>query len=1182
MLKILFCFFILLVKMKNSYELNYDIIETKDEEIEAGISKTYFLDFNVKKKFIFNIEKDSLLQINIFTINCNIDIEPKNKTIYQMNLNIYSLELDSNKNNITVTPLIDIVDGVYKENYEQKHCPLVINSYYILNSTKQKLNIDNKNENFFYFNSSINNDIYNISYNIKKISNNSFISLSFRLQDIPFLVNISYINNKKQEKSISKYVNGSTFIYLDSEFLLYDKKNLENNGTLFIDIQNLFNESTFMFFKIIEKDNIFSLVKNELNFGFITSKTTYQYYHTEILKGEEGELMLHNKRVYGILYAKILNKNDSIDLNDISIYPHEKNETDVEYNEHKLQLKFNYKKTNHCLNGCILLITYKQIKSEEDFPLIGYEYTILSRFWNSTDYNSKIINLFFNEYFISCFGQGASNEHYYSIYIPNDAEKIIMQIEGKGFKAFYEKGRKKINTNSEETNRINLNQSQSILSLDIPEIEDSLSFAFRPEDYNKIFSYYYFRLIYIRKNETKYLNMDSNLGNLCMPEINQSNGYYYCYFLLKNDYDELKNKFVVSSTNQNEYVKIYISIVYKNKSTSDEINCFNYFVYDKNNSANDIDYFMFKFEFKNSEIKNIISSFCDRVENIYPQIYSVQMHYLDKFTKINRFKLENNYLFKYQFICGESGIFNISLFNFDFFNISQNFKGRHIIIPVDNETNKFSFSTDSNEHIFLYQLIYNMNNKGIEEVKTEECVTYILPEILLPLYYYIKIKNRNYTDIIFNLRLKNYKEFELNTIYSIEGYIITKDILNRKINGEYIQLTNPIKGFYKKAFGLGFLQVNQKIDNNNSDKYLLIEMNNPNKAYLNISSKSLIEISAKENEKNEIYTLPPNKYILETFNDDNDQIRNVNEYYIFKPNGNINKTLIELSTEYKEINMQLENGKIINNKINEEAGFMKYSIINIDNDKLQFKVINNNKTKAYYMIRYSYQYINYSNFFIFDEKYSEEIIYYEKDFGPEVRQFASVSLTFNNIKGINSYIKEQGKGIYYLITGTLYQLNEENTKINTNYILNEINPIYINKTTALYDQSNWTLVFNDISRISNNSNYIYDLQIQVGVVLFNNILNEECLIFKTKVDLSEIKNDSSSIIIFWTILGIVIIIILFLAIFFFIKFIRLKKKNSNLRQEMISLAFSNDIQKNVLINEKKFSKKESDYETTFI
>ena len=56
MLKILFCFFILLVKMKNSYELNYDIIETKDEEIEAGISKTYFLDFNVKKN-LFLISK---------------------------------------------------------------------------------------------------------------------------------------------------------------------------------------------------------------------------------------------------------------------------------------------------------------------------------------------------------------------------------------------------------------------------------------------------------------------------------------------------------------------------------------------------------------------------------------------------------------------------------------------------------------------------------------------------------------------------------------------------------------------------------------------------------------------------------------------------------------------------------------------------------------------------------------------------------------------------------------------------------------------------------------------------------------------------------------------------------------------------------------------------------------------
>jgi len=46
--------------------------------------------------------------------------------------------------------------------------------------------------------------------------------------------------------------------------------------------------------------------------------------------------------------------------------------------------------------------------------------------------------------------------------------------------------------------------------------------------------------------------------------------------------------------------------------------------------------------------------------------------------------------------------------------------------------------------------------------------------------------------------------------------------------------------------------------------------------------------------------------------------------------------------------------------------------------------------------------------------------------------------------------------------------------------------------------------------------------------------------------------------------------------------LRLKKKNDNLQKEMKTLAFSNDIQNNVLIKEQQLTKKESDYETTFI
>ena len=69
----------------------------------------------------------------------------------------------------------------------------------------------------------------------------------------------------------------------------------------------------------------------------------------------------------------------------------------------------------------------------------------------------------------------------------------------------------------------------------------------------------------------------------------------------------------------------------------------------------------------------------------------------------------------------------------------------------------------------------------------------------------------------------------------------------------------------------------------------------------------------------------------------------------------------------------------------------------------------------------------------------------------------------------------------------------------------------------------------------------------------------------------------------WIIVGSVLgFLVLIVVIFFIIKYIRLHKKNKNLEEEMKSLAYSNDVQKNVLIKEKKSSQHDSDYETTFI
>ena len=163
---------------------NGNINSLKDKDIipiEPGISKTYFINYLKDTIFNFNISEQDTLQINIHSINCNIKLDFIVNLINQINLNTFSIEINSTNNNITIFPLIDIIEGEYKENYEQKSCPLSINSYLINNSQSQsQLKIENKEKNIFYL--SYLNPL-NISYNIKEILNNSFITLSFQFNE---------------------------------------------------------------------------------------------------------------------------------------------------------------------------------------------------------------------------------------------------------------------------------------------------------------------------------------------------------------------------------------------------------------------------------------------------------------------------------------------------------------------------------------------------------------------------------------------------------------------------------------------------------------------------------------------------------------------------------------------------------------------------------------------------------------------------------------------------------------------------------------------------------------------------------------------------------------------------------------------------------------------------------------
>ena len=91
----------------------------------------------------------------------------------------------------------------------------------------------------------------------------------------------------------------------------------------------------------------------------------------------------------------------------------------------------------------------------------------------------------------------------------------------------------------------------------------------------------------------------------------------------------------------------------------------------------------------------------------------------------------------------------------------------------------------------------------------------------------------------------------------------------------------------------------------------------------------------------------------------------------------------------------------------------------------------------------------------------------------------------------------------------------------------------------------------------------------------------ELLIFNTTIDLTEIKlKDSIELI--YILVGVIGGILLIVAIFFIVKFIRLKKANLDLNEEIKSIMYSNDIVKSVLTKEERKTKLYDDYDSTFI
>ena len=485
----------------------------------------------------------------------------------------------------------------------------------------------------------------------------------------------------------------------------------------------------------------------------------------EVFKGEEGEIMLFNKRQNGILISKIIKKKENL-IPNIKNFPSIINYNYLNFNIYSKKLSFNSTETQICKRGCFLLITYYSDISTS-LEITGTEFSILSRIWDEEEFISQIINIPLNEYIFGYFDETNVNIHYYSIFIPYETDNIYIEIHGKNILGYSKEGIVKINTYKTTGNTKKLFdecQNIKIITLNKKDIGLNsfkgkyISLAFEEEEYlGDINLYYYFRILQENpKNNYIIYPLDTNKENYCETKNNK------CYFLLKNEYNDLSNKIVIYGFGKNK-VSYRISYMKENIYYSNNLDISHLEGFNKINSVNgrlNLDFQKNNtyalLEIKSNSIENenltVVSNF-DREHNPSSiNIYSYQLYQLLK-SKTHKFSLYHSFINYRILINNTEGEGFICLQK-----CNNNNKFIHLTaqrIYSFSISNKASFYIYAKKNLaFNIKIIKDISNDAIKELNYQYNYDDILEsrEENFPLIYFIKDVKYNGVNINFNFK----------------------------------------------------------------------------------------------------------------------------------------------------------------------------------------------------------------------------------------------------------------------------------------------------------------------------------------------------------------------------------------------------------------------------------------------
>ena len=815
--------FILISNIKGKENLN-EIQFYKNKPSEKGIILTQYIN-STDIEMEFEAKKEKYL-FHFLSIDCDINIEAENKEIKGgkgkievIKLSYYNYGAFTSIIEQNVNFKIKLLNKDYKKN---RNFPLIINSIKIdENEIKIPELIIKENEPaFLYFNKDFKKII--LIYNFEEINIEHPIIISFFIKEkIKFKLEITDGENRIIQNRNINY----------KENIIIKPKSSKENYKIAIYPDEEIISST-MIVKIIQSNlSPFYLKRDQLNFGYIPIEVDHYYYYMEISKGEEGEIMLFSQRQNGILISKIIKKKNEEKIPDVNEFPkyngnYMLTNDYLKFNKYNQKVSFYSDNTENCEEGCFVLITYNSNNSKS-LEINGNEFSILSRIWDIEEFISQIINIPLNEYIFGSLDGQTVNIHYYSVFIPYETDNIYIEVHGKSILGFAKEGIVKINTYkmTNNTKQIidNYDDEKMVIKLNKKDIQlDSfkgkyISFTFEIKR-SYYYSDYYFRILQ-QNNENNYMiyPLDINKENFCKTKNKK------CYFLLKNEYNDILNNNFIYCFGGNVSYKMfnikdtdYYSL---NPLFDDNLNNIkkieNSTGYLRFNLEKNEKYVLIEIESNSTEEKNliIVSNFYNQADSLLFNIYSYQLYYL--FKNIQKFHL-------YQYRSNDKQ-YRILINNVEgegYICFNDNFNSNNSNIHLT-EQNIYSFSIESQTSLFFYsenslmfniKVIHQHRNKEIKELNYQDNNKIV--NDYFPFIYFIKDVKYNGININFNFEFNN-SDINSNDLI-IRGYVLDYDFImsiNEKDDFaiQMIDTKDEIKGKFDNITNSGSIELSSEL-----------------------------------------------------------------------------------------------------------------------------------------------------------------------------------------------------------------------------------------------------------------------------------------------------------------------------------------------------------------------------------